>query len=290
MREGQPGGIEVVQPQRPLAAVRGRDLLQGLQELVPEPPVFGLCGRVLARLAFGAPLREDRLGRQRPQRIAPLQLPGAARAGSRALQPDLLEQRELAGLVVVSARGGFLVLVPGGVVALELLALEAAGQPVGRRDHPLQEGLGLVVGRRRVDQAVDRQGRVGLQRIAVDERTHVAPDQVGRRLLDQVECQARVGGMLVGVIAVAPAGIGPEGTVLGDMGFQHVLRYFQPRALGKLSQIMQIGGQGHPAAGCQQRRFMPGHQGCSSLRVLLSINIASGDRARAYRRGRLPPS
>jgi hypothetical protein len=45
-------------------------------------------------------------------------------------------------------------LVVGGVVALELVPLEAGGDPVGGGDDPLQEAVGLVVHGGRVDEGV----------------------------------------------------------------------------------------------------------------------------------------
>ena len=89
-----------------------------------------------------------------------------------------------------------------------------------------------------------------LQLAAVDKRRHVALDQAGGVALNVVKRQRGVGRVDVAVVAVfAPRGGAVPGAVLGFVRGQCVGGHIQPGTLGKFTQVMQVGGQGHPARG-----------------------------------------
>lgn len=95
-----PQGVEVVEPERPVAAVRSGDVLQIVLELLPQGAVFGLCGGVIGRFAVFAFFGVDAVRIERAQRVAIVQLVAGFIFGVVA-EVDLLEQGQQAGAVVV---------------------------------------------------------------------------------------------------------------------------------------------------------------------------------------------
>ena len=234
--------------------MRGGNGLQGLQKLLPQGSVFLLGGRVLCGFAFFARLGKDGLGRERFQRVAPLQAFQAVRLLGRGADVHLLQQRQQPCLVVVAPGRSVGVALLRGVVGIKRLALKAAGQAVGAGDDPLQKSVGPVVRSGGVDQRIGLAAR--LQLMAVDERRHVAVDQVGGVALNVVKRQRGVGRVDVAVVAVfAPRGGAVPGAVLGFVRCQRVGRHVQAGTFGKFTQVMQVGGQGHPARGMEPMGF-----------------------------------
>ncbi len=262
----QPCGIKMIQPQRPVAAVTGGNVVQPLEKLFPQSGVFLLRGCVLGGFALFAYLRKNRFGRQRFQGIAPLQPAagglGCVRSGVR-FKPDLLQQGEHSSLVMVASGVGFFVVFGGVVVGIEGFTLKTTRHTVGGGDDPLQQGVGLVVGGSGVDEAVGVHpvgSRAGLQLGTTDKGRHVAVDEVGRVPLDHIKRQGGVSGVDVAVTTALFA----DGAVQSFVSRQGICRKGHSRTLGKFAQIMQVGRQGHPTRGRQMRRrgwcFLHGHQ------------------------------
>ncbi len=134
--EGEPEGIEVVEPEREAFAVAWRNFFERLDELFPERPILLLGLRDVIGLI---PLRQNRkevLRRERLERIAPVE--GLSPVGK---MDPLEERQETGGVVVLFGLRPFV----GEVVSLKSFPLEAGGDPVGGGDHPLEEGFGRVV-------------------------------------------------------------------------------------------------------------------------------------------------
>ena len=166
---------------------------------------------------------------------------------------NLLQQREHAGLVMVASGRGGGVFVFGSVVCVECYALKTAGHTVCGGNHPLQKGVGAVVCRCGIHQRVGvhtlpASACTGLQLCAADKRGHVSRNELGSVALDQVKRQCGVGGMNVGVVAVLATFVGGvPGAVLGFVRSQCIGRHLQAGALGKFTQVVQIGRQRHAA-------------------------------------------
>ncbi|WP_298049176.1 hypothetical protein [uncultured Cardiobacterium sp.] len=95
-----PQGVEVVEPERPVAAVRSGDVLQIVLELLPQGAVFGLCGGIVGRFAVFAFFGIDAAWIERMQRVTVVQF-GAGFVFGAVTEVDLLEQGQQAGAVVV---------------------------------------------------------------------------------------------------------------------------------------------------------------------------------------------
>ena len=207
--------------------MRGGNGLQGLQKLLPQGGVFLLGGRVLCGFAFFARLGKDGLWRERLERVAPLQALQAVRCG-RAAGLHLLQQRQQPRLVVVAARGGIGVAFGCCVVGVEGFPLEAAGQSVGSCNDPLQKGFRPVVCGSGIDQRVcswhiTTPASTSLQLRTVDERCHVAVNQIGNMAFDVVESHCGVGRMHMTVVAGFTAGrCAVPGAVLGFVRIQRL--------------------------------------------------------------------
>jgi hypothetical protein len=147
-------------------------------------------------------------------------------------------------------------LVFGGVVALELVPLEAGGDPVGGGDDPLQEAVRLVVHGGRVDEGVgdvDAPARLA--------KGHVAADEVGGVGLDALEHQRSPGGVAMAVVAPFA-----EGAVLGDVGVEAVaVDVGRGGTLGELAEVVEEGGKGDPT-GCGKLGMLIVHGGVSGMR------------------------
>lgn len=66
---GEPGRIEMVEPEGPLPAVRAGNGIERTQELLPERGIFGLRRLVGGRFGPGAGLRKQCLRRESGQRV-----------------------------------------------------------------------------------------------------------------------------------------------------------------------------------------------------------------------------
>jgi hypothetical protein len=230
MREGQPGGVEVIEPQWQIVAVAGGDALQRGNEILPQRGVFLLGRLVLRRLDVLAQTGEQCGGRERGERQTKV---GAGRTAS--IERNGLEQRQQPRLVVVFAGAGALV---GAVVGLELAALEAGSEPVGGGDDPLQKGLWPVMTRGGVDQRI-----VGIRLVGAGEGRGQQDFPLRQQRLDGQEAGRGVGRMDVRrpAIPVRAVELFPQLEFLALAG--------QTRALGELAQIVHERRQ-RDATGC----------------------------------------
>ena len=228
--------------------MRDRYAFKGRQKLSPHCFVLGLRRAVVAGFALFAQLREYGRGRQCRQGVTPIQIFG----GDFSCLANLLQQRQLARLVMVATGLGLGVFVFGSVVGIKLVAFKAAGNPVRSGNHPLQKRVGSVVCCCGIDERVSCLGVVGLQLAAVDKWMRVTLNQIRGGALHHVKRQSGVGGMFVGVVALLVArAIETLRAILGDVSVQRIFGHINPRALSELTQVVQVGGQGHAAGGCQ---------------------------------------
>jgi len=242
--EALPGGVEVVEPEGPLLAVLCRDGIEGCVESIPECTVFGLGRGVLFRFVALAWHREQGLGAQGGERVAPVETGGRVSGGRGLIEPDLFEQAQLPGLKGGAAAWGLAFdPVLAGVVFFEFFPLETRGDPVGGGDDPLQEGLRPVVHRGSIDQGV---GGFALP-LARGKGENIAMDEIGYMLFDTIEHQRRPGGMAVAVVAAFV-----KRAIQGEVGIELLaIHAGEGGAFGKFAQVMQQGGKGDAAGGIE---------------------------------------
>jgi len=139
------------------------------------------------------------------------------------------------------------VVVRGGIVVIELLALEARSQAVGAGDYPLEIGAGVVVSGRRVDDGI-----VGVAITPGREGVHGGADQFRQMLFQQIKADGRIGGVDMGMAAVEAGAV----ELLLPLGARHpggipLLGLGDAGALGQLAEIVEIGRQPDPGGGRQ---------------------------------------
>ena len=136
----------MIEPQRPIRAMAWWTRFQARDELVPELRILTLRPLPLARLVAVRRDREDAARRKGLQWI-----PKAKRTVGRRppANASLFEQGQQTRRKVIQALA---CLVSRSVVLLKLLALKAGRNPIGGCNDPLQKGIGLMMGGRRVDQ------------------------------------------------------------------------------------------------------------------------------------------
>jgi len=182
----------MIEPQRPIRSMASWNRFQARNELFPKPRIFTLRPLPLARLAGIRRDRKDASRRKRLQWIPKAQQVFRRRPPANA---DLLEEGQQSRREVIQTLPS---LVFRSVVLFEFLALEAGRHPIGGRDDPLQEGVGLVVGGRRVDQRVCG---INVSRIVCMDTTHkrrrVAAEEIGEVIFDQVKSKSRIRGVAV---------------------------------------------------------------------------------------------
>jgi hypothetical protein len=217
--DGEPETVKVVEPEWQVVAVGLGNLFQALDQSLPESAVFCLGGFVVLRRAFGMGPGKQAFRRQGHERIAPGEF-----AFADARLADLLEQRELPGAIVVVA------LFAGVVLAVELLALETGGNPIGSGDDPLQESGRPVVGAGGVD------GGVGIVvSVAGGERRRI-PAQVREMPggFEGVPGQPGIGCVDMAVVAAN----GVPRAIQGFVGVQPAIR-IQAGAFCELSEVVK---------------------------------------------------
>ena len=203
-----PQGVEVVEPEWPVAAVRCGDVLQVVLELLPQGAVFGLCGGIVGRFAVFTFFGVDAVRIERAQRVAVVQL-AAGFVFRVVAEVDLLEQGQQA---VVVRR----------VILGEGVTRKAGGDAVGGDDDLLQEGVRVVLCRR-----------------AQGKRGKFVAHKVGQVLLEGVPSESGV---------VVRRGFGTVNAVAVVLvGIRGIVRGFHAGALGELTEVVQKGGKGDAA-------------------------------------------
>ena len=144
----------MIEPERPILAVAGGNPRQAFNEQLPKCPVFRLRSFVVVPFTLCRGTGEDASWRQHLKRIA---LNECCVTRLRVIQPNLLEQSQLARGVVIEA---IRALLGGVVVLLELLALEAGRDAISGGDDPLQERVWLVMSRSSIHEGICRNTRV----------------------------------------------------------------------------------------------------------------------------------